>query len=234
MKGVFVTGTDTGVGKTVVCGLLARYLRAQGIRAVTQKWVQTGTGGEPTDLQVHRRLMGIPGDVPEAELHDLCPYRFPFPASPHLSAAREGAVVDAEVIGAAYRRLAAAHDAVLVEGAGGVLVPLSLRLLTVDLVARLGMSAVVVVGNRLGCVNHALLAVEAIRLRGIRPVALVFNRPEASVAAPDEVLSDNLRAVEEIGKVPVLGELPFLPDPVAGAEAFAPVGRAFLSLWREG
>lgn len=138
------------------------------------------------------------------------------------------------MIEAAYRRLAAAHDAVLVEGAGGILVPLSPGLLTGDLVARLGLSALVVVGNRLGCLNHALLTVEAIRLRGIRLIGLVFNRPSAENPAPEEVLSDNVRAAGEMGRVPVLGELPFLPDPATGAEAFAPVGRAFLSRWREG
>jgi dethiobiotin synthetase len=233
VKGIFITGTDTGVGKTVVCGHLARFLRAHGVRAVTQKWVQTGDAGEPSDLLVHRRLMGLPDDVPEGELRDLCPYRFAFPASPHLSAAREGAVVEAEVIEGAYRRLAAAHDAVLVEGAGGILVPLSPGLLTGDLVARLGLSALVVVGNRLGCLNHALLTVEAIRLRGIRLIGLVFNRPSAENPAPEEVLSDNVRAAGEMGRVPVLGELPFLPDPATGAEVFAPVGRAFLSRWRE-
>lgn len=244
MKGVFVTGTDTGVGKTVVCGLLARFLRSQGVRAATQKWVQTGAADGPSDLLVHRRLMGLQDDVPDADLRDLCPYRFAFPASPHLSAAREGAVVEADVIAAAYRRLAAGHDAVLAEGSGGILVPLSPRLLTADLVARLGMSALVVVGNRLGCLNHALLTVEAIRLRGIPLIGLIFNRlydghdaPGAATGkeAPDPVVAaDNVRAAGEMGMVPVLGELPFLPDPATGAEAFAPVGRAFLSRWREG
>jgi dethiobiotin synthetase len=233
MKGVFITGTDTGVGKTVVCGLLAGFLRGWGIRVATQKWVQTGTRGEPTDLAVHRRFMGLPEEPPDAELQDLCPYRFSFPASPHLAAALEGKVIEAHVIEAAYRRLAASHEIVLVEGAGGFLVPLADGLLAGDLVARLGLTVLVVVGNRLGCINHALLTVEAIRGRGVPVAGLVFNRPPTrDESSPEEVRSDNMRIVERLSGIRVLGEVPFLPDPAAGAEAFAPAGRAFLAQWR--
>ena len=176
MKGVFVTGTGTGVGKTVVCGLLAGFLRARGMRVTTQKWVETGVTNGPSDIDVHRRLMGNPGPAPEPPQADRCPYRFSLPASPHLAAAREGRRVDPAVIEAAYRRLAETHDVVLVEGAGGFLVPLTEELLTGELVARIGLPALVVVGNKLGCVNDALLTVEAVRRRGILLPGLVFNR----------------------------------------------------------
>jgi dethiobiotin synthetase len=232
MKGVFVTGTDTGVGKTVVCGLLAGFLLKRGIRVATQKWVQTGAGAGPEDLAVHRRLMGMPEASP-GQLPDFCPYRFPFPASPHLAAAREGEAIDASVIEAAYRRLSASHDLVLVEGTGGFLVPLTAGLLCADLVARLGLSALLVVGNRLGCVNHALLTVEAIRARGVPLEGLVFNRlPTHAEGAPEEVLVDNVRTVAKLSGVRVLGELPLLVDPATGAEAAAAAGRAFLEGWR--
>ena len=87
MKGVFVTGTGTGVGKTVVCGLLAGYLRARGMRVTTQKWVETGVTDGPSDIDVHRRLMGGHETAPEPPMADRCPYRFSLPASPHLAAA---------------------------------------------------------------------------------------------------------------------------------------------------
>ena len=232
MKGVFVTGTDTGVGKTVVCGLLAGFLRGSGVRVVSQKWVQTGCEGDPEDLSTHWMLSGSPGPPEGEALDDLCPYRFRLPASPHLAAAREGRRVEASVIEAAYRRLSAKYDAVLVEGAGGFLVPLAEGLLTGDLVAALGLPVLVVVGNRLGCVNHALLTVEAVRRRGVPLLGLVFNRTERSAGTEPEVLSDNPRAVAEASGAPVLGELPFLPDRKRGAEAFAPIGEAFLSRWR--
>ncbi len=233
MKGVFVTGTGTGVGKTVVCGLLAGFLRARGMRVTTQKWVETGVTDGPSDIDVHRRLMGDPGPAPEPPLADRCPYRFSLPSSPHLAAAHEGRRVDPAVIEAAYRRLAETHDVVLVEGAGGFLVPLSEELLTGDLVARIGLPVLVVAGNRLGCVNDALLTVEAVRRRGVPLSGLVFNRLLGEGdGTRAEVLADNPRIVAEITQAPVLGEVPFLSDPARGAEAFAPVGRAFLERWR--
>ena len=233
MKGVFITGTDTHVGKTMVCGLLAGFLRARGVNAVTQKWVQTGNGGRPADLAMHRRLMGLPEDVPEELLEDLCPYRLSYPASPHLAAEREGVVVDPSRIEAAYRRLEASHDIVLVEGVGGFLVPLTKETLVCDVVARLGTPVLVVVANRLGCVNHALLTVESIRRRGNPLAGLIFNRvPGGGRWAPEELLCDNVRIVEEISGAPVLWEVPFLAHPAEGAEAFFPVGRAFLDWWK--
>jgi dethiobiotin synthetase len=233
VKGVFVTGTGTCVGKTVVCGLLAGFLRAQGMRVTTQKWVETGVTDGPSDIDVHRRLMGAPDSTAEPPPSDRSPYRFSLPASPHLAAEREKRRVDPVVIEAAYRRLAETHDAVLVEGAGGFLVPLSDELLTGDLVARVGLPVLVVVGNRLGCVNDALLTVEAIRRRGIPLLGLVFNRlPGEGDGTAADVLADNPRIVVEITRAPVLGEVPLLSDPVRGAEAFAPVGRAFLERWR--
>ena len=233
MKGVFVTGTGTGVGKTVVCGLLAGFLRARGIRVTTQKWVETGGTDSPSDVDVHRRLMGDPGPAAGPPAADRCPYRFSLPASPHLAAAREGRRVDPAVLEASYRRLEGTHDAVLVEGAGGFLVPLSEELLTGDLVARIGLPVLVVAANRLGGVNDALLTLEAVCRRGVPLLGIVFNRlPRDGAATPAEVLADNPRAVAAISRAPLLGEVPPLPDPARGAEAFAPVGRAFLERWR--
>jgi dethiobiotin synthetase len=233
VTGVFITGTGTDVGKTVVCGLLAGFLRARGMRVTTQKWAETGVTDGPSDLDVHRRLMGAPGSTPEPPPVDRSPYRFSLPASPHLAAAREGRRVDPAVIESAYLRLAESHDVVLVEGAGGFLVPLSEDLLTGDLVARIGLLLIMVVGNRLGCVNDALLTVEAARRRGVTLLGIVFNRfPGEGDGTAADVLADNPRIVAEIGRTPVLGEVPFLPDPARGAEAFEPVGREFLERWR--
>ena len=141
--------------------------------------------------------------------------------------------MDPAVIEAAYRRLAETHDAVLVEGAGGFLVPLTEELLTGDLVARIGLPVLVVVPNRLGCVNDVLLTVEAVRRRGVPLWGLVFNRlPGEGDRTRAEVRADNPRIVAEITRAPVLGEVPLLSDPARGAEAFAPVGGAFLERWR--
>ncbi|GAB4237851.1 MAG: dethiobiotin synthase [Deltaproteobacteria bacterium] len=234
MKGVFVTGTGTGVGKTVVCGLLAGFLRGRGMRVAVQKWAETGVrAGGPSDIEAHRRFLGLPGPVPVEDLPDLCPYRFSFPASPHLAAVREGRRVDPDTIAAAYARLEARYDAVVVEGAGGFLVPLSEELRTGDLAARIGLPVLVVVANRLGCLNEALLAAEAIRGRGAVLLGMIFNRlPEAGEGTHPEILSDNPRIAAKMAGAPVLGELPALDDPFRGGEAFAPAGRALLERWR--
>ena len=177
--------------------------------------------------------MGDPAPAPETPPAARCPYRFSLPASPPLPAAREGRRVDPAVIEAAYRRLEGTHDVVLVEGAGGFLVPLSGELLTGDLVARIGLPVLVVAANRLGCVNDALLTVEAVRRRGVPLLGLIFNRlPGAGDGTRAEVQADNPRIVAEITHAPVLGEVPFLSDPARGAEAFERVGRACLERWR--
>ncbi|MGE5283911.1 MAG: dethiobiotin synthase [Actinomycetota bacterium] len=233
MRGVFVTGTGTGVGKTVVCGLLAGFLRSRGMRVTTQKWVETGVKDGTSDVDAHRLLMGDADPAPEMPPADRCPYRFSLPASPHLASEQEGRRVDPSVIEEAYRRLAETHDAVLVEGAGGFLVPLTEELLTGDLVARIGLSVLVVAANRLGCVNDAILTVEAVRRRGVPLLGLVFNRlPGEAGGTRAEVLADNPRIVAKITRAPVLGEVPPLSDLARGGEAFASVGRAFLERWR--
>jgi len=222
VNGLFITGTDTGVGKTWICGYLAGFLRAQGVRVVTQKWVQTGCAGYSEDLARHQQLSGFTPDPALAPL--LNPYCFPFPASPHLASAREGVVIEAEVILSAYRALAAQFELVLVEGAGGVCVPLTDHLLTIDLVARLHLPAVVVVRNGLGCINHALLTLEALRARQIPLLGLIVNHTSPDGDA--RILQDNPRIIEQLSGVPVLGSMPYLPIP--DAEAFAPIGAA---LW---
>lgn len=224
MSGIFITGTDTGVGKTLVCGCLAGYLREQGRQVITQKWVQTGCSEFPEDLILHRRLGGLEEIT---ELDDaLNPYRFAFPASPHLAAAREGASIDPEVIANAYRQLGGRFDLVLVEGAGGALVPLTGDMLIIDLVARLGLAALVVVRNGLGCINHALLTIEALRNRHIPLAGLVFNRPEPD--GEEEILRDNPPTIAHLTGATVLGELPYLADVRQAPEAFTPIGEAFL------
>lgn len=228
MRGIFISGTDTGVGKTLITGYLAGYLRRRGVNVVTQKWVQTGSACPSDDLVMHRRLGGLE-DVPElARLQN--PYCFPLPASPHLAAPLAGAVIKAEVIEHAYRELARRFDLVLVEGVGGALVPLREDLLTADLVARLNLRALVVVDNRLGCINHTLLTIEALQNRQVPIFGLIFNRP--SDAEDERILRDNVHIIPTLSGVCSLGEMPHLPDPLQGAAAFEPIGEAVLRCWR--
>ena len=142
-KVFFVSGIDTGVGKTVVTGLMARYLLARGVRAATIKIVQTGNVGYSEDRDEHRRFMGR--TLPEDELGWTAPQIFAFPASPHLAAALEKRTVDTDKIRSCCGKLAERYDAVLAEGAGGLAVPLTPELLTADLAAEMDWPLILVI-----------------------------------------------------------------------------------------
>lgn len=182
----FVTGIDTGIGKSVATGFLARSLLDNGIRVITQKLVQTGNCDESEDIAVHRRLMGI-GMMQEDREKLTAPQIFRYPASPHLAAELEGRQVDLPRITAATHTLQESYQVVLVEGAGGLMVPLTRDVLTIEYIAERRYPVVLVTTSRLGSINHTLLSLLALREYGLTLYALVFNAADddgnATVAA---------------------------------------------------
>jgi dethiobiotin synthetase len=182
-SGIFVTGTDTGVGKTVVAAMLLRALAGTGHRAVGMKPVAAGL---PPNAAVHAdvRALCAAGNV-AAPLADVNPYSFASPIAPELAARAQGTVIELDVIAAAHARLATVADAIVVEGAGGAMVPLTRRSDMLDIPARLGLPVLLVVGIRLGCLNHALLSAQAIGARGLRLAGWVANRIDAAMPAGD-------------------------------------------------
>ncbi|MDD5440077.1 MAG: dethiobiotin synthase, partial [Candidatus Omnitrophica bacterium] len=202
MTAVFVAGTDTGVGKTLVTGLLAAYFTGRGKRVITQKWVATGNGD---DIKVHNDIMGAAG----AEKKDIrVPYSFRYPASPHLAARLERRTIEEQKIKRLFLRLSSRYDIVLVEGTGGVLVPLNESRFLIDIAQDLDLPVILVVHNRLGAVNHALLSVEALEKRRIRILGMVFNSVHREERAGNVILEDNERIINRIAGVKVLGALP--------------------------
>jgi len=182
-RGIFVTGTDTGVGKTVVAAMLLRALAGAGRRAVGMKPVAAGlTAGASVHADV--ACLAATGNV-DAPLADVNPYVFDPPIAPELAARARGSVIELDVIAAAYARLAASADAVVVEGAGGALVPLTPAIDMLDVPARLGLPVLLVVGIRLGCLNHALLTALALRVRGLRLAGWVANRIDPQMGEGD-------------------------------------------------
>lgn len=182
-RGIFVTGTDTGVGKTVVAVALLRALDAAGIPAVGMKPVAAGiVPGDAINADVAALLAAATVTAP---LADVNPYSFELPIAPHLAARASGVTIDPERIGDAYARLARLVSAVVVEGAGGVLVPLGEATDMLDLPVRLGLDALLVVGVRLGCLNHALLSAQALGVRGVRLAGWVANRVDPSMREGD-------------------------------------------------
>jgi dethiobiotin synthetase len=181
-RGVLVTGTDTGVGKTVVTVLLLRALAAAGVRVAGMKPVAAGIDahlaqGNDSGAPVNADVAALAGAMNvEAALADINPYAYAAAIAPHVAARNEGRPIDLAPIVAAYARLAARADVVLVEGAGGALVPLTADRCVLDLAQVLGVPVVVVVGVRLGCINHALLTIEAVRARRLPLAGWVANR----------------------------------------------------------
>ncbi|KRG80687.1 dethiobiotin synthetase [Stenotrophomonas daejeonensis] len=176
MKGqvVFVSGIDTEIGKTVVTGWLARQWREAGVDVITQKLVQTGCVGASDDILLHRRIMGCGLFDEDRDGHTM-PALYAYPASPHLAARLEGRSLDLEAIDRATAHLCERYETVLVEGAGGLMVPLTEQLLTIDYVARRGWPLLLVTSGRLGSINHTLLSLEAIAARGIALHGIAWN-----------------------------------------------------------
>jgi dethiobiotin synthetase len=189
---VFVAGIDTGIGKTIATGLLARWYQSQGMTVLTQKLVQTGCTGFSEDILVHRKIMGI-GLLPEDSMGLTCPYVFKFAGSPHLAAALAGQSVDVCKLADATQELARRYDVVLVEGIGGLCVPLTDELTVLDLVAGQGWPVVLVTVSRLGSINHTLLSLEAIHARHIPLMGVIYNLHSP---AHLEVVRDTRRVIE--------------------------------------
>lgn len=199
--GYFVTGTDTGIGKTVVSAILVQALLDQGQRVAYMKPVQTGCeqrAGEwiAPDPEFVARATGVNGD-PDL----VCPYRFPLPASPHLAAAEAGTHIELDPILAAYRRLQTDHDALVVEGAGGVMVPLNKTTLMLDAMKAINLPVVIVARAGLGTLNHTLLTVRAIRDAKLECAGLVLVQHQ--VDDDPRIEADNRRTLERLGEVPV-------------------------------
>lgn len=205
MNGYFITATDTGVGKTEIACALIRAARAAGIDAVGMKPAQSGhTPGEPSDAERLREAADGVEPLPE-----ICPYSLQAPLAPAVAARREGRAIELDRILAAARALAARHDAVVVEGAGGLLVPLTERETFADLAVALGLPVVLVARAGLGTVNHAALTAEALRSRGLAIAAIILNR---ATAADDPSVPYNAAEVARLTGVKVVGPLPFKAD----------------------
>ncbi|MFA4858194.1 MAG: dethiobiotin synthase [Candidatus Margulisiibacteriota bacterium] len=192
---IFVTGTDTGVGKTYFAKLLATYLRGQGFKVAIQKWIQSGK----------------PEDHPGCSV-----YKFKTPASPHLAAEIEGKTISADKIKRAFRAAAEKNDYVIVEGTGGALVPYSHRKLVIDIVKELKLPVIIVAQNKLGVINHTLLTIEALKRRKIKILGVVYNQPpegqkvqltqaarRAKTSQIEKLIQkDNPRVIEQLSGIP--------------------------------
>lgn len=222
IRAVFVTGTDTGVGKTVLTGLLARYLMEKGYDVISQKWIQTGGQGFPQDIGTHLRLMKRNRRHVEKDTSRIAPYVFRFPASPHLAASMENRRIYPGRIKRDFRSLSKRHDFVIVEGIGGALVPFSKKQFVIDIAKELRLPVLIVAQNKLGSINHTLLTVEAVRKRKIPILGIVFN--SSRDRGNNIILKDNPCIIKSLTGERILGMLPWSQDKDALYRAFIPMG----------
>ncbi len=211
MPHYFITGTDTGVGKTFVTCALLHTLKAQGIAAIGMKPI--AAGGEMTpdglrndDIEALHAASGV-----KLQSEDLNCYLLSEPIAPHIAAANEDIDIDLDVIRMRFDQLADLADVVLVEGVGGFIVPLGDSINTADLAQDLDLPVILVVGMRLGCLNHALLTQEAILARGLTLAGWVANQIDPHMAELDA----NIDALEERIRAPLLGIIEWQKQPDA-------------------
>ena len=192
MTVLFISGIDTDIGKTMATGQLAKALYQKGCKVITQKLVQTGCCDIAEDLITHRKMMGMPLQKVDKD-GTTCPYVFSKPASPHLSSSLEHTVIEPELITAATDKLLNDYDIVLLEGAGGLMVPINDSLLSLDYIAKLGYPIILVTSGRLGSINHTLLSIEAIESRSLSLHAVIYNQwqpdnSDSSYKKDDEIV----------------------------------------------
>lgn len=201
-RAFFITGTDTGVGKTRVACALLRAFAAQGKRVVGMKPIAAGSdeNGRFDDLEMLRSVSNV-----QAAMQHISPFRFAPAIAPHIAAQLAGIQISFEPIIKAFRELQRQADVVVVEGAGGIAVPLNEHQDMADLVVALDIPVILVVGMRLGCLNHALLSVQAIRHKGLRLSGWIANYVTSDMPAAKQ----NENALFERLEAPLLSSMPY-------------------------
>ncbi|MGA2193105.1 MAG: dethiobiotin synthase [Nitrospirota bacterium] len=232
MESFFITGTDTGVGKTIVAGAIAAYLRSEGRSVGVMKPVETGCrelrpaeglrypGLDlfPADAAFLKRVSGT-----KTPLHTICPYTFTEPLAPAVAAGRTGAKIDLALLKRRFHEIADEHELTLVEGSGGLMVPLWNKYLYLDLAAELGLPLVIVGRGGLGSINHTILTINAAKARGIKISAIILNQNTA--ADPGTAGETNPEIIRKISGIKRIIRLPYRPAVKKNAASLAALGK---------
>jgi len=207
MSGYFITGTDTGVGKTIICGAIAHALVLSGKHIGVMKPFETGcitrNGGlVPEDALFLKEMAQCREDI-----STICPCRFKHPLAPLVAASLEMASINIESVIKTYREMEKKYETILVEGAGGIMVPLDNDYVTLDLIRDLGLPLIIVSRLSLGTINHTLLTVTQARQYGIEIAGIIFNQLTQETGKAEET---NPKIIQEFAQVPILGQVPFI------------------------
>ena len=210
-RGCFITGTDTSIGKTFVAAAITRALKSGGINVGVMKPVESGCAKRdgvliPTDALALKEAAGSPDPIDK-----INPYRFAAPVAPNVAALLEDKWIELSTIKKLYGELSAAHDLMIVEGAGGLLSPVTDSKSSTDLAALLNLPLIVVAPSRLGVINHTLLTLSAATGLGLSVLGVILNHPTPPDPA-DKSTQYNLKEIKRLAGVPVLGEIPYLEE----------------------
>jgi dethiobiotin synthetase len=209
-KGILITGTDTGVGKTFVATGLLKALRELGHNVCPMKPLETGCSFKKGELVPEDALKLIKAAQVNEPLDLINPYRFRQPLAPAVAAEVEGRIISRNRIISSYRKLSKRHDLIIVEGAGGIMVPVHRKYFIIDLVKDLNLPILVVARPGLGTLNHTLLTLAAAKNRGIEVACVIINY--SSKIKNDASVQTSPKVIERSGGVPVLGIVPYLAD----------------------
>ena len=208
---MFITGTNTDVGKSIITGFIARYFLLNHHSIITQKWIQTGSNEFSPDIQLHWKIMGQSKHDYTKYLKDICPYHFKLPASAHLAAQEENIKINIDIIKKSYLKLKSDFKQVLVEGSGGIMMPIDNKITTLDLIKELNIPVLIVFSNELGAINHTLLTVEQCKKNNIKILGIIANQIQPN-QKNDLILKDNPKIIEHHSGIKILGSVPYLSN----------------------
>jgi dethiobiotin synthetase len=228
MRGFFFTGTDTGVGKTLIAGAIAKALTDAGKRVGVMKPLESGCRRADGQLVAEDALFLKKMSGTADDLALICPYALARPLAPGIAAEKEQVAISLETIATAFARIAARHDLVLVEGAGGLMVPVTQEHLMVDLIRLLGLPLIIVARAALGTINHTLLTVKQAQQEGLAVRGVILNKTSPE---PDESEETNPGVIERFSGVRLLGVVPYIDNEARQDPAFlSSLARSFIDL----
>lgn len=212
MTTYFISAIDTDAGKTIATGLLGKYLKDKGRNVMTMKLSQTGCDEVSEDIEVHRQIMQMPLTNDDLQ-QKTCPYVFKYAASPHLSAEMENTLISEQVLIDAIRNCANTYETVLVEGVGGLMVPLNRERLVIDFVQSNHLPVILITSGKLGSINHTLLSLEVMKKRGLNLYGVIYNH--YPMTSP-EIAKDSAETIKQfVGRYYVealWAEIPYLGE----------------------
>ena len=201
----FITGTDTDCGKTTVTSALAHYFTNLNTKVITQKWIQTGFIKGKNDIDDHLKFLNLTDNDSKKHLNDMCPYTFKLASSAHIAASHENKTINIEKLIQATKNLSQSFNTVLIEGLGGICVPINKTQTTLDILRKINTKIIIVIENKLGCINHSLLTYEIIKKNNLNCIGFIMNNKNPDLNSL--IAKDNPKIIQSQTNLNFLAEV---------------------------